>query len=70
MEDRELYRRILGIEEPWYVESVELRLENKQVHVYLAHRGGIEWPCPKCGAASKLHDHQQERKWRHLDTCQ
>jgi len=25
---------------------------------------------PGCGAACKLHDHQPERQWRHLDTCQ
>jgi len=27
MQDHELYRRILGIEAPWYVDSVELKLE-------------------------------------------
>jgi hypothetical protein len=26
MQDHELYRRILGIEAPWYVDSVELKL--------------------------------------------
>jgi transposase len=70
MQDRELYRRILGIETPWYVESVELKLDAGEVHVYLAHHQGIEWPCPECAAPSKLHDHQPERQWRHLDTCQ
>ncbi|MGH9818210.1 MAG: ISL3 family transposase, partial [Candidatus Acidiferrales bacterium] len=70
MQDRELYRRILGIETPWYVDSVELKLEAGEVHVHLAHQQGIEWPCPQCGAVSQLHDHQPERQWRHLDTCQ
>ena len=70
MQDRELYRRILGIEAPWYVDSVELKLEGGEVHVYLAHQDGIDWPCPECGAACQLHDHQPERQWRHLDTCQ
>jgi transposase len=70
MQDRELYRRILGIEAPWYVESVELKLEAGEVHVHLAHDEMINWPCPECGAACKLHDHQGERWWRHLDTCQ
>jgi hypothetical protein len=27
MQDHELYRRILGIEAAWYVDSVELKLE-------------------------------------------
>ena len=70
MQDRELYRRILGIEAPWYVESVELKLEVGEVHVHLAHDEKINWPCPECGAQCKLHDHQPERQWRHLDTCQ
>ena len=64
MQDHELYRRILGIESPWRVDSVELQLEAGEVHVYLAHPEQTEWPCPECGAACKLHDHQSERQWR------
>jgi hypothetical protein len=37
MQDRELYRRILGIEAPWQVERVELKLESGEVHIYLDH---------------------------------
>lgn len=70
MHDREPYRRILGIDSSWEVESVELKLEEGEIHVHLAHPEGIEWPCPECQASSKLHDHQPERQWRHLDTCQ
>jgi len=70
MQDRELYRRILGIEAPWHVESVELNLEAGEVHVHLAHDEMIDCPCAECGAPGKLHDHQGERQWRHLDTCQ
>ena len=70
MQDRELYRRILGIEAPWYVDSVELKLEQGEVHVRLAHHDMMDWPCPECGVPCKLYDHQPERQWRHLDTCQ
>ena len=70
MQDRDLYRRILGIEAPWHVESVELKLEAGEVHVHLAHDEMIDWPCAECGAPGHLHDHQGERQWRHLDTCQ
>jgi transposase len=70
MQDHELYRRILGIEAPWYVDSVELKLEAGEIHVRLAHHDMLEWPCPECGTACKLYDHQPERQWRHLDTCQ
>lgn len=37
MRDRELCRRILGIEAPWQVERVELKLEAGEIHVYLEH---------------------------------
>ena len=70
MEDRELYRRILGIENPWRVESVDLQLAPRQVHIYLTHEDLPAWPCAECGAPCKLYDHQPERQWRHLDTCQ
>jgi transposase len=36
----------------------------------LAHQDAPSWPCGECGAPSKLYDHQRERQWRHLDTCQ
>ena len=70
MKDHELYRRILGIEAPWQVDWVDLKLEAGEVHVRLAHRDRMGWPCPECGASCQLHDHQPERQWRHLDTCQ
>ena len=57
MQDHELYRRILGIEAPWYVDSAELKLEVGEVHVRLAHHDMIDWPCPECGTACKLYDH-------------
>jgi transposase len=70
MQDRELYRQILGIETPWFVERVELKLAEGEVHIYLEHREMASWPCPECGASCQLQDHQGERQWRHLDTCQ
>lgn len=70
MQDRELYRRILGIEAPWFVERVELKTDQPEVHVWLEHHDLVNWPCAECGSPCKLHDHQPERQWRHLDTCQ
>src|ERR1039457_2798736 len=70
MQDHELYRRILGIESPWFVDSVDLKLESGEIHVHLRHDDVVDWPCPECGAACKLYDHQPERRWRHLDPCQ
>lgn len=70
MQDRDLYAAILGIRSPWRVREVELKLTEGEVHVHLEHEPGIEWPCPECGKPCRLYDHQPERRWRHLDTCQ
>jgi transposase len=70
MQDRKLYEQILGIQAPWFVERVELKLEYGQVHVHLNHDEGAVWQCPECGNNCPLHDHAAERTWRHLDTCQ
>jgi len=70
MQDRELYRKILGIEAPWWVDRVDLNLREGEVHVHLEHREVESWACPECGAEAKPYDHQAERGWRHLDTCQ
>ena len=70
MQDRDLYATILGIRSPWRVREVELKLSEGEVHVHLEHEPGIEWPCPECGKPCALYDHQPQRRWRHLDTCQ
>lgn len=72
MQDRELYRQILGIVEPWRVERVELELGPGEVHIYLEHGEGVRWKCSEseCEWEGALYDHQAERQWRHLDTCQ
>jgi transposase len=70
MQDQELYSRILGIEAPWQVERVDMKLEQGEVHVYWEHDDKREWAGAECGALCPLYDHQAERRWRHLDTCQ
>ena len=70
MQDRQVFEQILGIATPWYVSDVELALNDDEVRVSLEHRGDCQWHCPECNQACPLHDHQEERSWRHLDTCQ
>jgi hypothetical protein len=36
---------ILGIEAPWYVESVELNLGGHKIHVRLWHHDMNQWEC-------------------------
>ena len=65
------YRRLLGLEEPWVVEAVNLELAAQRVEIrlraQLTTRGG---KCPECGKWAVLYDHAPERRWRHLDTMQ
>ena len=69
MQDRQLYAQILGIESPWCVDRVGLAQEQQEVHIYLEHKAGVAWRCRQCGRECTL-DHQPQRRWRHLATCQ
>jgi len=70
MEDTELYRHVLGIEEPWRVDRVQLDVKNERVDVWAVHEEGLRFSCPECGTNLPIYDHAPERVWRHLDTCQ
>ena len=69
MRDTDLYGRILGIESPWEVTGVDLRLEAGEVEVLVVRGGGEPLSCPECGGAAGRHD-ARRRSWRHLPTCQ
>jgi len=70
MQDRELYKQILGRSSPWSVASVELKAVEGEVHVHVAHPRGTKFCCPECKRELSCYDHASERQWRHLDTCQ
>ena len=44
MQDTELYRYLLGIEEPWTVERVTLDVKNQRVDVWATHKKGSVGP--------------------------
>ncbi len=69
MQDKDLYKYILGIKEPWDVDRIELNIEEKRVNVWVKHPDRIRWTCPECGAELAIYDHAEERQWRHLDSC-
>ena len=69
MRDAELFTRILGLDEPWFVEQIEPRLEDSEVVVWIGLRSGAEVCCPHCGRASPRYD-ERKRRWRHLDLFQ
>jgi len=70
MQDTELYRHLLGIEDPWSVGRVELNLAQQRVDVWAEHAADRKWSCTQCGKLLSLYDHSEERVWRHLDSCQ
>lgn len=71
MDSTQLYQQILGITAPWLVESVEINHQEQMVTVKLGHESGPgQFRCPVCGEPAPIYDHQEGRRWRHLDTCQ
>ena len=64
MRDKDLYARILNIEDPWRVADVELNLQQGEVVVHMEH-GGEALSCPECGQPARRYDTRQ-RRWRHL----
>ncbi len=70
MQDRELYFQILGLVKPWKVKDVGLRMEEQEVDVWIEWPEGQDGVCPDCKKKCMIYDHAEERRWRHLDTCQ
>ena len=70
MESKELYQCLLGLSSPWTVESVELDMAKQRVDVQVGHPAATRFACPDCGRELAVYDHQAERVWRHLDSCQ
>ncbi len=68
MQDIELYEKLLGLQAPWRVSDVDLRMDESKVTVRLEHEPLARFPCPECGLECPTHDHRP-REWRHLDTC-
>jgi len=63
------YARLLGVDDSWQVEDVNLQLDERRVEIRLSHVGP-QVCCPECGRSCGLADHADERRWRHLDTMQ
>jgi transposase len=70
VQDKELYQQILGLNSPWTVSDVELDHKESEIRVKVDHPPGEKFCCPDCEAKLSCHDHTEERRWRHLDSCQ
>ena len=69
MQDRDLYTKVLGIVDPWFILKVDLNTSGEEIEVFIEARSGSRMMCPECGTSSSVHD-RRERRWRHLDTCE
>ncbi len=58
--------KMLTVSAPWLVGEVEVQHKNKVVDIYIGYERGAQFPCPVCGASSKVHDSNMHRI-RHLD---
>jgi len=70
MQDKELYQHILGLSTPWSVSDVKLNIESQEITVRVDHPRGTKFCCPECSTELPCYDHGEERRWRHLDSCQ
>ena len=64
------YGLLLGIQSPWRVKTVDLKLEARRVEIGLDWESGAKGQCPECGKECGVYDWSAERTWRHLDTMQ
>jgi len=68
MKDIQLYQQILGLNEPWRVETVTLKAKVQEIEIRVVCTDE-PWSCPQCQQRMHVHDYE-ERRWRHLDSCQ
>jgi transposase len=70
VQDKELYQQILGLVSPWTVASVELDHQAQEIRVQVEHPRGAKFRCSECDCECPIHDHADQGRWRHLDSCQ
>jgi transposase len=70
MQDKELYEEILGLESPWSVDRIEIDHDAEEIRIGVKHPRGTKFACPECNLQLPCHDHAEQRRWRHLDSCQ
>jgi len=71
MNEREIMRLGLGLEEPWEIvgQLLDTSVKPHQLKIRLKAARGTEFPCPVCGRMCKAHDYK-EKTWRHLNFFQ
>lgn len=68
MSELTIFSSLLGLDSSWEVSELDLALAENSVKIHVVHVGLAL--CPVCKLACPLHDHSDERVWRHLNTMQ
>jgi transposase len=59
------YEKLLNIEKPWSISSIEFK-DNK-IYMHVEYQKREEALCPVCGELCNQYDHRTIRTWRHSD---
>lgn len=66
----ELHRQLLGVIAPWMVERLDLDVAWQHAELPVGHQADQMFACPEYRHEPSTYDHQAERIWRHLNSCQ
>lgn len=69
MEVEDHYAMLLGVNSPWQIAKVDLKLDQQQVDIDIEYTAN-DGVCPECSTLCPKHDDRKSRTWRHLDTMQ
>jgi transposase len=66
----DLFKLALGLSDPWYINSIDFKVEEKQLDLHIDFKTGSKFPCPICSKPDcSIHD-TIVRTWRHLNFFQ
>lgn len=69
MDTKQLYHKLLGLKDPWYVDRIEIDENAERIDVWVKHHNPIRVCCPECHEFHSTYDHAPEREFQHLSTC-
>ncbi len=66
MNSEELFKKLPGLDEPWYIKQIRFDHEDKRVNIYVDFPKGSRFLCPEWGNKYGVHE-TEEGTWRHLN---
>ncbi|MCP4649768.1 MAG: ISL3 family transposase [PVC group bacterium] len=70
MDDKRLYSKLLGLQDPWFISDIEFNESDERIDIHVKHHNPIVVTCPVCRNSYAPYDHGPERVFQHLNTCQ